>query len=90
MVGDSPWSENLDDSGDILRATRDLLNFTYALFHLQILLSLFSNSVFCVSVWCSVMGFIYKLWVLGWIWNLPSHSHTKIVHCVSHIESLIL
>ena len=25
--------------------------------------------------------------VLRWIWNLPGHSHTKIVHCVSHIES---
>ena len=26
--------------------------------------------------------------VLRRIWNLPGHSHTKIVHCVSHIESI--
>ena len=95
-------SENLDDSADILRETRHLLRkanyilctFSFADPFVQCsLLKSFCLSLYGAQLWDLSNKNISNLQVvfnkiLRRLWNLPFNSHTKIVHCVSRIESI--
>ena len=95
-------SENLDDSADILRETRYLLRkanyilctFSFADPFVQCsLLKSFCLSLYGAQLWDLSNKNISNLQVvfnkiLRRLWNLPFNSHTKIVHCVSRIESI--
>ena len=95
-------SENLDDSADIIRETRHLLckaNYTLCTFSFAdpfvrcSLIKSFCLSLYGAQLWDLSNKKIINLQVvfnkiLRRIWNLPFNSHTKIVHCVSRIESI--
>ena len=95
-------SYNLDDTSDIIRAMKDMTrkaNFVQCVFPFADL----SVKNFLVKQSCLSM-YDCTLWYLSCknlriiecalnkifrrIWNLPPHSHTRIVHCVSNIQSV--
>ena len=94
--------ENLNDSLDISRKTKDLLrraNYILCTFSFvdpfvqSMLIKSFCLSLYGGQLWnlcnksLSHLQIVFNK-VLQRIWNLPGHSHTKIVHSVSHIESI--
>ena len=95
-------SYNLDDTSDIIRATKDLnrtANFVLCVFPFaDISVKNYLVKSFCLSMYgCSLWSLSCKnlriiecaLNKLFWrVWNLPSLSHTRIVHCVSNIQSV--
>ena len=94
-------SYNLDDTPDIIRATKDLnrrANFVLCVFpfteisvnYLSFCLSMYRCSLWSLS--CKNVRIIEcalnKIIIFRRVWNLTSLSHTRIVHCVSNIQSV--
>ena len=93
---------DLNDRSDIIRVVKDLnrkANSILCIFHASdpfvktFLVSSFCLSLYGCSLWslsspsiklCEVA--LNKL--IRKLWHLPSHSHTSIVHCVAHIDSI--
>ena len=87
---------------DIIRATKDLnrrTNFVLCVFPFadiyvkNYLVKSLRLSMYGCSLWylsCKNLHYIECALnkIFRRVWNLPSHSHTRIVHCVSNIQSI--
>ena len=95
-------SYNLDDTSDIIRAMKDMTrkaNFVQCVFPFADLsIKNFLVKQFCLSMYGSTLWYLSckNLHIIECalnkifrrIWNLPPHSHIRIVHCVSNIQSV--
>ena len=86
-------SYNLDDTSDIIRVMKDMTrkaNFVQCAFPFfkQFCLSMYGSTLWYLS--CKNLHIIESALnkTFNRIWNLPPHSHTRIVHCVSNIQSV--
>ena len=94
-------SYDLDDTSDIIRATKDMtqkVNFVQCAFPFADLsIKNYLVKQFCLSVYGSTLWYLSckNLRIIECalnkifrrIWNLPPHSHTRIVHCDSNSVS---
>ena len=87
-------SKTLDDSADIMRATRDMNRKANSLIHtfqsIDLFIKTFLLKSYCLSLYgCCIWSLCapslrvieVALKILRKIWHLPSHSHTGITSC---------